>query len=126
MTLRYHDGQSYLEGSETHPYPVKVMADPAARSINGSTKQIVVGTAITLILAANPKRVSAKITNITGTQISYIGFSEAITSSTGDYLHSAAGSNTTIYAKGPIWGIAITAAQTVSVMEEEWAEDAGV
>ena len=42
----------------------------------------------------------------------YLGFDNGVTSANGDYLHSVAGSNTTIFASGAIFGIAITGAQT--------------
>ena len=90
------------------------------RNVVGNTSQVSVGTTATRIAGANPFRKSLKITNVTGTQLIYLGFSNAVSSSTGDYLHSAAGSNTTIDVSGEIWGIAITGAQTVSVMESEY------
>ena len=92
----------------------------ALRGIVGRTEQVSVGTVATLIAPANPHRKSLKITNVTGTQIVYLGFTNGVSSSTGDYLHSAAGSNTTIDCKDEIWGIAITGAQTVTIMETEW------
>lgn len=90
--------------------------------VKGRTFQVVVGTGATLIAPGNSHRKAIKITNLTGTQIVYLGFVPEVSSSTGDYLHSAAGSNTSLGVISTIWGIAITAAQTVTVMEEEWEE----
>ena len=89
-------------------------------SVVGRTEQVSVATTVTRIAGANPWRKSIKITNVTGSQLVWIGFSNAVTTSTGDYLHSAAGSNTTLAVSGEIWGIASTGAQTVSVLEEEF------
>src|SRR3990167_10329349 len=117
-TLRFHDGQAYLEASNEEPYPVKVMSDVQSRGISGTVKQVSCGTTATLLAPANPRRRSVKITNITGTQLIYLGFDSGVLTTNGDYLHSVAGSNTTIFANNAIFGIAVTAAQTVSVLEE--------
>ena len=96
---------------------------PTRESIHlvvGNTSQVSVATSVTRIVGANPYRKSIKITNVTGTQLIYIGFSNAVSSTTGDYLHSSAGSNTTLAVYGEIWGIAAVSAQTVSVLEEEY------
>ena len=96
---------------------------PTKESIHlvvGRTEQVSVGTSATLIAPANPHRKSIKITNVTGTQLVYVGFSNAVTSSNGDYMHSSAGSNTTLAVSGQVWGIAAVSAQTVSVLEEEY------
>ena len=90
------------------------------RNVVGSTSQVSVATTVTLIASANPYRKSIKITNVTGTQLVWIGFTNAVSSTTGDYLHSVAGSNTTLAVSGQIWGIAATGAQTVSILEEEF------
>ena len=103
-----------------YPLPVNVVEDVQSRPIDGTTAQVSVTTTAVLIAAANPFRRSIKITNITGTQVVYLGFSDQVSSTTGDYLHSVAGSNSTIFAKGAIWGLAITSTQTVSVLEESY------
>ena len=117
----------YMMGNREHVQLVQIdrANEPipvfeALRGIVGRTEQVSVGTVATLIAPANPHRKSLKITNVTGTQIVYLGFTNGVSSSTGDYLHSAAGSNTTIDCKDQIWGIAITGAQTVTIMETEW------
>ena len=109
-------GQLVQIDRANEPIPVK----ESIHKVVGSTAQVSVGTTATRIATANPYRKSIKITNVTGTQLVYIGFTNAVTTSTGDYLHSAAGSNTTLAVYGEIWGIAVTGAQTVSVMEEEY------
>src|SRR3990167_11394041 len=81
-------GQLVQIDRANEPIPVS----ETLRTVVGRTEQVSVGTSATLIASANPFRKSIKFTNITGTQISYLGFSNAVSSSTGDYLHSAAGS----------------------------------
>ena len=117
MVLRFHDGQSYNDVDDDNPLPVKVVTD-AAQSDDILTGQVSVGTTMTLIVAANPARKSVLITNITGTQVIYVG-PLGVTTSNGSYLHSAAGSNVTINTKAAVYGIAVTAAQTVSYLEEQ-------
>ena len=109
-------GQLVQIDRANQPIPV----EDAIRHVVGRTEQVSVGTAVTLIAGANPWRKSIKITNVTGTQLIYLGFSNAVSATTGDYLHSAAGSNTTLAVQGQIWGIAVTGAQTISLMEEEY------
>lgn len=129
-----------LETDEQHPFPVQhfwlpegsndyVPVDEAAglpvqsvTIISGrSTSQVSVLTTAILIAPANSRRSSIKITNVTGTQVVYLGFSPVVSATTGDYLHSAAGSNTVFAATNAIWGIAVTSAQTVTIAEEEYA-----
>ena len=88
----------------------------------GATYQVAVATTATLIAPANPRRKSIKITNKTGTQILYLGFAADVSSSNGDYLAASAGSSMTLSAKQPIYGIAISGAQTVTVLEESEGE----
>ena len=92
----------------------------AIQNVVGNTSQVSVATTATRIAGANYWRKSIKITNLTGTQLIYLGFTNAVSSSTGDYLHSAAGSNTSTGVNGEIWGIAAVSAQTVTIMEEEY------
>lgn len=105
----------HLSGAE-----VAIPVRDEIRLVVGRTEQVSVGTGVTRIAGANPYRKSIKITNLTGTQLIYLGFTNAVSSTTGDYLHSAAGSNTTIMVYSEIWGIAAVSAQTVTVMEEEY------
>ena len=88
----------------------------------GNTSQVAPVTTAggTLIIGANPYRKSVLITNITGAQVVYYGFNKVPTSATGGYIHSAAGSSVTLYSREEIWGLSITAAQTLSVTEEEY------
>ena len=121
LFFRNEDDREHAEVSDLHPLPTMVKNDPTVR-IRGTTKQVSVATTATLIAAGNVYRRSIKITNVTGTQLIYLGFDAAVATTTGDYLHSAAGSNTTLYSTDPIWGIAVTGAQTVSVMEEDFID----
>ena len=82
--------------------------------------EVAVGTGVTLIASANAKRKSILITGITGTNLTYIGFSNGVSSGTGQLLPASVGASLTIESQNAIWGIAITAAQTVSVLEEEY------
>ena len=120
--LRYYDGQAHVTATEEDPYPVRVMSDVQSRNVTGRTGQVSVATTATLIVPANASRRSLKLTQITGTQIVYIGFTPAVSSTTGDYFSNVAGSTMTIYAKGAMYGIAASSAQTVSWMEEEYAD----
>lgn len=122
--FRNADETSHEEVSDLHPLPISIVSDIQGGRVIGRTFQISVGTSATIIAVPNPFRRSIKITNITGTQVCYLGFDNSVSSSTGDYLHSAAGSNTSTVAKQAIWGIAITGAQTVSVMEEVYEDNA--
>ena len=122
MKYRPRHGDSPIDVQEDTPLPVSVMSDVQSRMIVGATGQVSVGTTATLIAPANAKRRGVKITQITGSQVVYLGFTSGVSSTTGDYFSSAAGSSITIYAKGPIWGIAVSVAQTVSYMEESYGE----
>ena len=104
--------------SDGHPLPVWIVRDAQSGGIDGRTYQVSAGTSATLIANANPYRRSIKVTNLTGSQIVYMGFDAYVSSTTGDYLHSAAGSSITTYAKNAIWCTAPAGAQTVTVMEE--------
>jgi hypothetical protein len=116
-TLRYHDGQGYVEANESDPFPVKL---PLA-VVNGNHKQVSVGTTATKIADANPRRIGIMITNVTGTQVVYLGFTGYVSASNGDYLPANPGSNVAMAVQNEIWGIAATSAQTVSVLEQEYA-----
>lgn len=106
--------------SDGHPFPVKLMEDVQSRKITAKVFQAAPGTSAVLVAQANPARRAIMLTNITGAQIVYVGFGAGLTSSNGQYLHSAAGSNITLYTKDAIWALSISAAQTLSVLEEEY------
>lgn len=112
-TLRYHDGQAYIEASPENPFPVTV---PSA-DVTLTTKQVSVGTTATLIAAANASRRSIKITNITGTAAVYIRPDSQVSTSNGDYLASGAGSYVVYTGSDALYGVAASA-QTVAVAEE--------
>ena len=111
----------YVPVDEAAGLPVTSTTHIAATGGVNGTKQVSVATTATLIAPVNAKRSAIKITNVTGTQVIYLGFTAGVLTTTGDYLHSAAGSNTTIHATNAIYGIAVTGAQTVTVMEESYA-----
>jgi len=117
--LKFHDGQAHITASLEEPYPVKVMGDVQNLNVVGSTGQVSVLTTATLIVPPNSNRRSIKLTQVTGSQPVYLGFTNAVSSTTGDYFAATTGSTITIYAKSAIYGIAITTAQTVSWMQEE-------
>lgn len=103
-----------------NPIPVRVESVGPNEGVHHRTAQVSVGTSATLILPANPKRRSVVITQITGTQIAYIGTgpTPAITTGTGAYLGATAGNSLTMTSQDAIYGIAATGAQTVSYLEE--------
>lgn len=109
------DGSEEPEGvSSSNPLPARIVDQP----VTFRTGQVSVATTATQIVGANSKRKSIKITNVTGTQVVYLGPNQLVSTGNGDYLHSVAGSNTSLSASDEIWGIAVTAAQTVSWMED--------
>ena len=113
-----HDGTTEaVPIDEGNPLPVTLIDTPL-KTVKGRTWQVSVATSATLIAEANTRRKSIKITNLTGTQLIYIGFDATVISTTGDYLHSSDGSDTTTAATDTIYGIAAVSAQTVTVMEE--------
>lgn len=75
-------------------------------------------TVPTLIAPANALRTSIMITNTTGSQVVWLSFDRNTLATNGQYLHSAAGSNITLFGQQEIWGLSVTGAQTLSVMEE--------
>lgn len=90
------------------------------RKVHGFTKQVALSATPVRIAGANPARKSIKITNVTGTLACLIGFEGSANLPTqGDFLAASAGSNIVTDACNEIWGVS-TAAQTVSVLEEEF------
>ncbi len=105
-----------LEVSKDNPLPSHEVA--LDREVQGAMKQVSVATSATLIVAANTKRKSVAITNITGTQQVFLGLSASVSATNGDLLGATVGSSNVYLQKGAIWGIAVSSAQTVSVSEE--------
>ena len=130
LRTRPAEGDSALDVQFDNPLPVKVMEDVQSRSVRVNTgvpAQVAVSTSVaTLIAPANPNRRSLLLTNLTGTQICYLGLgtpSPTIAAGTARaMLTGAVGSNITFYAKDAIWGLSATAAQTILVWEEEYAD----
>lgn len=124
-TLQFHDGQAYTEARDENPYPVKIMQDVQSRNIILGTDgppQVVVSTSIvTLIAPANPMRRSLLITNLTGTQLCHLGPAGITASTSRAILAAAVGSSMTINHKDAVYGLSISAAQTVLVWEEEFS-----
>lgn len=112
---RYEQGE-FTDVSRQTPFPVEVLAP--INDITATAKQVVVNTTATLIAEANPHRVSIMLTTITGAQITYVGFSSSVAATNGDYFAAVAGVIKTYSTKDAIWGIAASAAQTLSVVEE--------
>lgn len=81
-----------------------------------ATSQVSVGVAATQIVAARAGRGAVTITNVTGAQQIFIGVA-GVTATTGTLLPAAVGASLTIPTNAAIFGIALTAAQTVSVLE---------
>jgi hypothetical protein len=124
FTLSFFDGQGHRDVANDNPYPVKIMEDVQSANITGTTKQVVVSeTLVTLIADANPNRRSILLTQKTGAQIVYYGFNTSVSATTGGYIAAAAGSSVTLTAKGAIYGLSITAAQTLAVVEESYESE---
>lgn len=123
MRVRHRPGESLDEVALDHPFPVLVVqesGDPVHAPINKLLhNQVSVGTSATLIREANAKRREILITQITGTQIVYLGDDQNVSSSNSQYLGSSAGNSFSTIYRGAIYGIAATSAQTVSWAEEE-------
>lgn len=68
------------------------------------------------IVAARAGRVAVTITNVTGAQQVYVGAS-GVTAATGQLIPATVGSSLTIPTQAAIFGISLTAAQTVSILE---------
>jgi hypothetical protein len=119
--ITYHDGQAYGEVKNDNPLPVKVIADVQSGNVVGTAKQVAVSEVTpTQIAPANPYRRSILMTNKTGAQIVYFGFDNTVSATNGGYIAAAAGSSVTLTAKGAIYGLSITAAQTLAVVEESY------
>ncbi len=127
--LTFHDGQANITASDENPYPVKVMQDVQARNVyvaQDGPQQVAVTTTVTLIVPANPQRRSVLLTNLTGTQLCYLGIGSGDTSpvlastTARAVLTAAVGSSFTIFGKDAIYGLAAVATQTVMIWEEEY------
>ena len=117
LVYQNSDGDAVIEASEDTPYPVMDMSQRSLRT--AVLPQVVVSITVpTRICPANPLRRSVKVTNITGTYPVWIDVDSIVSATKGDYLHSGLGSSNTYYGRGELWGLAVTAAQTVSVAED--------
>ena len=126
-SLRFHDGQAHLTASNEEPFPIKVMADPQSRNIvvnQAQPPQVAVSVSlVTLIAPANPRRRAVMLTNLTGTQVCHLSTESDVSATTSRAILTAVpGSSVTLYTKDAIYGLSITAAQTILVWDEETAE----
>jgi hypothetical protein len=101
--------------------PAKAQYAPIGAD-SGSTNQVSVGTTATLIVAARtggPRvgRVVVVITNTTGSDKLCLGFTAAVTPTTGECLPPIAGSSITLSSSAAIYGIVPTTVQTVGFLE---------
>lgn len=101
--------------------PSGTVADPTFQKAVGSasiaTAQIAAPTGTSAqIVAARAGRTAVTITNITGAQQVYVGAS-GVTAATGQLLPATVGASVTIPTQAAIFGISLTAAQTVSILE---------
>lgn len=124
-TLQFYDGQAYISVSNEEPWPVKIMQDVQSRNIvmatDGPPQVVVSLTIATLIAPANPNRRSLLLTNLTGTQLCHLGAAGVSATTSRAILAASVGSNFTLYSKDAVYGLSITAAQTVLVWEEEFS-----
>ncbi len=130
IQFRRSHGDSPGDVQNDQPFPVQIMADVESRNVRvnpNTNPQVSVSTSVaTQIVPYNPNRRSVLLTNLTGSQIVYLGLNNAngvpvIAAGTArTILTGAVGSNVTLYAKDAVWGLAATGAQTVCVWEEEY------
>jgi hypothetical protein len=119
VRLRFHDGQAYIEAGPSDPYPVRVVSNPEDGELDFRTYQVAVSEATaTLIIGANQKRRTVLLTNKTGTQICYFSTDATVSATNGGYIAAAAGSSVTLSTTKAVWGLSVTAAQTLAVTEE--------
>mgnify|MGYP001592156043 CR=1 FL=1 len=102
-----------------NPFPVSIEEAAEDHIVDLEHNQVSVGTTATLIRQANARRYEILVSQITGTQIVYLGRNSSVSASNGQYLGALAGNSFTTRYKGEVWGIAATSAQTVSWAEEE-------
>jgi hypothetical protein len=101
--------------------PAKAQYAPIGAD-SGATGQVSVTTAATLIAAARtggPRvgRVTLTITNTTGSDKLCIGFTNAVTTTTGECLPPIAGTSITLGTTSAIYGVVPTTAQIISFLE---------
>lgn len=89
------------------------VAPPGTPAFN----QVTVGTNATLIRVANQNRATITLINH-GTTNVFIGFTNAVTTSTGALLVGVPGQQLVISTRTDIWGIAAGSAQVVGLLEE--------
>jgi len=90
---------------------------PVASSSTLATKQVDVATTATQIVAARTGRNAITVTNKTGSQQVYVGPTSAVTATTGQLLPAGVGASITLPYTGALFGIAVSATQTVTVAE---------
>lgn len=81
-----------------------------------ATSQVSVLTTATQIVAARAGRNAITITNITGAQQIFVG-PAGVTAANGALIPATVGASATIPTSAAVFGIALTAAQTVSALE---------
>lgn len=85
--------------------------------------QVAPTTAAALKLCdANPLRRSILITNTTGSGVIWYDFKDNVTAATGAFIGGTIGSNVTLFTKGAVWAISVTATQTISIWEESYID----
>lgn len=112
VTLADSAGNSVPAGGTTDPFYNRIQG-----SATLATAQVSVNTTATLIAAARSGRNAITVTNITGAQQVFIGATAGVTTATGTLLPATVGASITLPYAGAVYGIASTAAQTVSVAE---------
>jgi len=100
--------------------PAGTTSDPTSQrsigSVNLATSQVSVATTATQIVAARAGRNAVTITNITGAQQVYVG-AAGVTAANGALIPATVGASITVPTSAAVFGIALTAAQTVSALE---------
>lgn len=104
-----------------NPAGAGTTASPSISQSQGSgsiaTSQVAAATgAANQLVAARAGRNAVTITNITGAQQVYVG-ATGVTAATGFLLPAVVGASVTIPTSAAVFGISLTAAQTVGILE---------
>lgn len=106
-------------GAQTTPGgpPAQQVVIPAAPAGTPAFGQITASTSATLIRAANTNRSAVIVVNHGSTNV-FIGFTNAVTASTGVLLPGIPGSSLTFQTRSDVYGIVAAGTQVVGFYEE--------
>ena len=123
LMLRRLGALTLEEVNESNPLPVSVVQWPGSGRAAPPIAAVVVTTAGTRLLPANPLRSSAILTNTTGTDVVWVALNSqhAPPVGSGGWIGASAGTFLTITDKGEVWAICPSTSQTIAVLEEQTA-----